>query len=58
MSNPTEPTEVIEIRISEADLVTYALLAHEQDITLNQWFINAVMQRIEGDSDVSTNQDE
>jgi len=41
-----EPTEIIELTLTERELVGYALLAHEQDITLNQWFINAAMAYI------------
>ena len=39
-----QQTEVIELTLTERELCSYALLAHEQDITLNQWFINAATQ--------------
>lgn len=54
-SNTTKPrhdgqgdnTEIIELLVPEHQLLTFALLAHEQDITLNEWFMNAVMDHLD-----------
>ena len=46
MAESTTKMETIELIIPEHLLLTYAMLAHEQDITLNQWFLNAVMERL------------
>ena len=43
--------ETIELMLSETELLGYALLAHEQDITLNQWFLNAALAHIEAIKD-------
>ncbi len=51
MADPKQ--EVIELVLPEHMLLSYAMLAHEQDITLNQWFLNAVVSHLnEGDTDV------
>jgi len=41
-----QQTEVIELTLTESELCSYALLAHEDNITLNQWFINAATQYV------------
>ena len=48
MPNDDE-TEVIELKVSEHELLTYAMLAHEQDITLNEWFMRAVRARLDAE---------
>ena len=48
-------TEIIELLIPEHTLLSYALLAHEQDITLNAWFIKAVTTHLEGVTDGKEN---
>ena len=50
-------TETIEIHLSNEELVTCALLAHEEDITLNQWMVNACIKYI-GGTDGHTTKDE
>ena len=45
-SNTKDKTEVIELVLPEHLLLTYALLAHDEDITLNQWFINAALAHL------------
>ncbi len=45
-SSTKTKTEVIELLLPEHLLLTYALLAHEQDITLNQWFVNAALAHV------------
>ncbi len=52
-----DKTEFIELVLPKHLLLNYALLAHEQDITLNQWFMKAVLSYIEGLDDVITNND-
>jgi len=39
--------EEIEITLSQEELCTYALLAHEADMKLNDWFIMCVQKRLE-----------
>ena len=39
--------EEIEITLSQEELCTYALLAHEADMKLNDWFIMCVEKRLQ-----------
>jgi len=48
MTDKTE-TETIEIHLSEHELLTYAMLAHDEDITLNEWFVRAIRARLEAE---------
>ena len=43
----TDKTETIELLLPEHTLLTYAMLAHEQDITLNEWFIKAIRAHLD-----------
>ena len=44
----SDQTEHIELEIDEHTLLSYAMLAHAEDITLNQWFTNAVRSYLDG----------
>lgn len=47
--------ETIEISLSDHELITFALLAHEENITLNEWFMKAIrhhLAEVEGIIDV------
>ena len=43
----SERYETIELLMPEHQLLTFALLAHEEDITLNEYFTQAVMYYIQ-----------
>lgn len=44
MSTSNTPSEeIIELHLTQDELCTYALLAHEEGITLNEWFIKATL---------------
>ncbi len=50
MTDQHPENEIIELHLTEHELLTYAMLAHELDITLNEWFMRAVRARIEAES--------
>ena len=55
-----ERVEVIELVLSEHQLLSYAMMAHEEDITLNQWFLNAILSycdTMKDETDVKANSD-
>jgi hypothetical protein len=49
MTDQHPENETIEIHLSDHELLTYAMLAHEQDITLNEWFMRAIRARLEAE---------
>ncbi len=46
----SDKTEIIELLIPEHELLTFAMLAHESGITLNEWFMRALRARLEKDN--------
>ncbi len=53
----TPKNEVIELVLTEHDLCTFALCAHDMDLTLNEWMLMAVRQHM-GEYNVPENSDE
>ena len=43
-----EDMEEITLELSDKDLLQLALLAHEEDITLNQYIVNALTEYAKG----------
>ena len=46
-SNTKPKYETIELLVPEHQLLTFALLAHEEDITLNEWFMHAILSHLD-----------
>ena len=44
--------EVIELDLTQEQLCTFALLAHEADMKLNDWFLMVVRDRIQQEQEV------
>lgn len=49
MTDQHPKNETIEISLCDHELLTFAMLAHEQDVTLNEWFIKAIRAHLEAE---------